>query len=97
MTTIKNLHEVVSQCGNVLRGTVEVGGKEFRIECDMDKTHIQIIDENGSCETGEIDADGDVVAQGGEFVTETWNACDWSELTEFVGAKKSPREVSFLR
>lgn len=87
MTTVKNLHEVVSQCGNVLRGTVEVGGKEFCIECDTEKTHIQIIDQNGACETGDIDEDGDVIAQGGEFVTGEWNASDWSELTAFVGVK----------
>jgi hypothetical protein len=86
VSIITELHEVVAQCGNVLRGVVFVGGKEFRIETDLEKTRIQIIDSAYCCETGEIDADGDVITQAGECVTQEWHADDWTALTAFVAA-----------
>jgi hypothetical protein len=94
MTIVSELHEVVTAHGNALRGNIEVGGKEFRIETDVEKTHIQIIDSDSCCETGEIDADGDVIAQGGECVTQDWTADDWSALTAFVGAKVTGKSIN---
>ena len=87
MNIVKNLTETVSQCGNVLRGMVEVSGKEFRVEVDVDKTHAQIITHDIRCETCTIDLDGDVIADGGEFVTDEWSHQDWTAFTDFVGAK----------
>lgn len=89
MNVLNELHTTTTACGNVLRGSVEVFGKEFRVECDTEKTHIQIIAPDGAVETGEIDADGDVIAQSGECVTQDWTADDWTALTAFVGAKPS--------
>lgn len=87
MKTISKLHEVVTSCGNAFRGVVEVAGKEFILEASLDKKHLQIIDENSSCETCLIDEVGDVIFNGGEYVTGEWTPADWSELTEFVGVK----------
>lgn len=92
MTTIKKLNEVVTACGNVLRGVVEVTGTQYQIECDLAKTHLQIIDGGAICETCDIDQDGDVLATGGELVTGDWSQNDWYKLTMFVGAKELPLE-----
>jgi hypothetical protein len=94
MTIVSELHEVVTAHGNALRGNIEVGGKEFRIETDEEKTHIQIIDNDSCCETGEIDEDGDVIAKGGECVTQNWTSDDWTELTKFVGARSLGKSVN---
>jgi hypothetical protein len=73
-------NEVVTACGNVLRGLVEVAGKEFRLEMNLEKTHLQIIDQDSRCETCSVGEDGDVIADGGEFVTGDWTDSDWSDL-----------------
>jgi hypothetical protein len=87
MTTTKKLKETVTACGNVLRGSVEVGGKEFTVEADLGKTWCNIIDEVGGVEGFVVDVDGDVISASGECVTNDFRAEDWAALTEFVGAK----------
>ena len=87
MKTVRNLHEVMSASGPVLRGQVEVNGREFDLEADTDKTWLHITAEDGCMECCTIDADGDVVADSGECVTQDWTDADWDELTKVVDAK----------
>lgn len=86
MKVIRQLNEVSSACGNVLRGSVEIGGEEFRLEANLTKTHLQVINEKSDCETFTVAYDG-ITAEGGEFITGEWTDADWQELTSYIGAK----------
>lgn len=77
-----NLVSVVTACGNVLRGSVEVNGRDFTIESDGEKW-VNIIDDKSSVEACVIDGK-DVVVESGEFVTEDWTEQDWKQLSSFV-------------
>lgn len=85
MNAVRQLNEISTACGNVLRGRVELGGKEFQIEINLAKTHLQIINENSECETFTIGADG-ITAEDGEFITGKWSDADWTALTSYIGA-----------
>lgn len=93
MTTLSKLNEMAGSCGNYLRGTVEVAGKEFRIEADVNKTWLNIIDQDSRTESCVIDEDGDVISESGEHVTQDWSPDDWRELTKYAGAKPQTKEV----
>jgi hypothetical protein len=82
MTTLHNLHDVVTACGNVLRGGVQVNGRDYIIESDGE-TWVNIIDDKSCCETCVIDGK-DVIAEGGEYVTGDWTDADWTAFTAFV-------------
>jgi hypothetical protein len=73
-------HEVVSSCGNVLRAEF----KACRLEMDLEKTWLNIIDHESHCESCVIDADGDVVSESGETVTNHWTDADWASITNAV-------------
>ena len=84
MKTIADLKPTVTACGTFLVGTVEVAGKEFRIEADIEKTWLSIIDDDSRQESCVIDEDGDVISESGECVTDEWTDADWSDLTKFA-------------
>lgn len=92
MNTIRSLHEVATQCGNVLRGSVSVSGETFTVESDGE-TWVNIISSDSGVESCEIDSDGDVISAGGESVTENWGAHEWKQLTEFVGSKTAAGQM----
>lgn len=73
------LHSVVTACGNVLRGEF----KGLDIESDG-KTWVNIIDDESRVESCTIDADGDVISETGEVVTNNWTDDDWAEFKKFV-------------
>jgi len=88
MKTVRNLHSVVTSCGNVLRGTVEVKGQEYTIEAELGNSRpalnwVNIIDQDSRVEACIIDGK-DVVSNGGEYVTEDWTDADWADFTAFV-------------
>ena len=87
MKIVNKLHEVVSAHGNILRGDIEVSGKEFRVESDLAKTWVNIIDDSGSCEGFGVDEEGDVIAESGEFLTGDFQDADWSEFIKYLWAK----------
>ena len=72
----------MTACGAVLRGAIEVSGKEFRVESDGEKW-VHIIGSDGGCDTGVIDGN-DVVMSDGECVTADWTSLDWKEFSHFV-------------
>ena len=80
MKPIRKLHEVVTACGNILRGTVEVNGLEYIIESDGEQW-VNIISDGG-CEACSIQGD-DVVSDSGEHVTADWTEEDWKHFSEF--------------
>jgi hypothetical protein len=75
-----DFHEVVSSCGNVLRAEF----KALRLEMDLEKTWLNIIDSESHCESCVIDADGDVVSESGETATNHWTDADWASITNAV-------------
>jgi hypothetical protein len=75
-----DFHEVVSSCGNVLRAEF----KACRLEMNLEKTWLNIIDSESHCESCVIDADGDVVSESGEIVTNDWTDADWASITNAV-------------
>jgi hypothetical protein len=75
--------EVVSSCGNVLRAEF----KRCRLEMNLEKTWLNVIDSESRCESCVIDADGDVVSESGEVVTNDWSDADWRIVTNAVGVK----------
>jgi hypothetical protein len=75
--------EVVSSCGNVLRAEF----KGCRLEMNLEKTWLNVIDSESRCESCVIDADGDVVSESGEVVTNDWSDADWRIVTNAVGVK----------
>ena len=75
-----DFHEVVSSCGNVLRAEF----KSCRLEMDLERTWLNIIDSESHCESCVIDADGDVVSESGEIVTNDWTDADWASMTNAV-------------
>ncbi len=85
MTTVKPLTDTVTACGNILRGIVEVQGRQFTLESDG-KTWLNIIDAAARSECCVIDADGDVISESGEYVTEAWSGGDWGMLTVLVNS-----------
>lgn len=86
MKTVNPLTDIVTACGNVLRGVVEVRNEQFTIETDG-KTWLNIIDRESRVECCIIDGDGDVISETGEYVTESWSSGDWGMLTVAVNAK----------
>lgn len=84
MTTLKPLTNQVTSCGNFLIGAVKVNEQEYRIEADLEKTWLSIIDGEGRQESCLIDEDGDVVSDSGECVTEDWSDEDWRHLTTYA-------------
>jgi hypothetical protein len=88
MKILSKLNEVATSCGNIRRGIIEVGCKEFRIEVDLDYKSLQVIDENASGEGFEIDQDANIVAINGEHVTGDWSDADWREFDAYIGAPK---------
>ena len=86
MTPVKPLKNQLTSCGNFLIGHVEVNGNEYRIETDLEKTWLSIIDDEGRQESCIIDADGDVITDSGEYVTQDWSDEDWKALTAYARA-----------
>lgn len=84
MNTITPLKNRITACGNCLIGNVEVHGKEYRIEADLEKTWLSIIDEESRHESCLIDDDGDVISDSGEYITDGWTDKDWQELRDYV-------------
>lgn len=84
MTTLKPLTSQVTSCGNYFIGAVEVKGKEYRIEADLEKTWLSIIDGESRQESCVIDEVGDVLSDGGECVTGDWSDEDWKALTSYA-------------
>ena len=82
MKTINNLHEVVTANGNVLRGHIEVSGREYTVESDGE-TWVNIIDDEAHCETRTIDG-ALTVFESGECVSESWTEGDEKQFDEFV-------------
>ena len=91
MRVISKISDVVTSCGNVLRGTVEVD-REYCIEVDPDQGWVNIIDYSGRCETCNS-YDGDVVAEGGECVTSGWSDTDWSDLKALLPPHQGVTEM----
>lgn len=89
LTILSPLHETMSSCGPVLRGYVEVAGEEFQIEADLEKTWLNILDDNSRQESCLIDEDGDILSEGGEWVTEKWTDEDWKSLNLHVAQAKA--------
>lgn len=88
LKTIHNLHDVVTACGNVLRGHIEVNGREYTIEAELGNERpaldwVNIIDNDSRCEACIIDGK-DVVSNGGEYVTGDWTDADWKAFNAFV-------------
>lgn len=81
MTILKPLRNQLTSCGNYLIGHVEVSGREYRIETDLDKTWLNIIDDESRQESCLIDERGEVVTDSGEYITQDWNDQDWKQLT----------------
>lgn len=88
MKILSKLNEVATSCGNIRRGLVEVSGKEFRIECDLDYKSLTVIDEDSAGEGFEIDQDAAIVSINGEHVTGDWTDADWREFDAYIGAPK---------
>lgn len=86
MNLIKPFKNQVTSCGNFLVGQIEVAGQEFRIEANLELTWLSIIDDEGRQESCLIDAEGDVISDSGECVTEAWSAQEWKELTLYAKA-----------
>lgn len=76
--------EVVTACGNIFRAHITVSGQEFTLEMGLDRKWVNIIDSESRCEHCGIDEDGDVISDGGEYVTEAWTEADWKNLTNAV-------------
>lgn len=74
--------------GNCLKGIVEVAGETFRIEADLDKTWLNIIDDNSRQESCVIE-DGYIVFKSGEWVTEKWTDADWDAMNKYVAQVNS--------
>jgi hypothetical protein len=73
-------HEVASAHCNVLRADF----KGCRLEMDTEKTWLNIIDDESRCESCVIDADGDVISESGECVTNTWSDYDWRMVRDAI-------------
>lgn len=84
MTTLNPLTNQVASCGNYLIGAVKVNEQEYRIEADLEKTWLSVIDAEGRQESFLIDEDGDVVSNSGECVTGDWSNEDWKQLTAYA-------------
>jgi hypothetical protein len=78
-----DFREVVSSCGNVLRAEF----KSCRLEMNLEKTWLHVMDSESRCESCVIDADGDVISESGEVVTNDWSEADWKIVTNAVGVK----------
>lgn len=88
MKILSEINEVVTSCGNIRRGLVEVAGKEFTVECAADCKSLTVIDEHSAGEGFEIDQDAAIVSIGGEHVTSEWKDADWLEFNAYIGAPK---------
>jgi hypothetical protein len=86
MNTIEPLKKQVTSCGAFLIGRIETHGKGYRIEADLEKTWLSILDEESRQESCLIDADGAVISDSGEYVTDGWTDKDWHELNDYVKA-----------
>jgi hypothetical protein len=89
MTTLKPLKNQATSCGNFLVGAVEVQGKEYRIEADLELTWLSIIDGESRQESCVIDEDGDVISDSGECVTNDWTDEDWKNLPNIPMPKEN--------
>lgn len=91
MTTLKidcPIRKNWTSHGNYLKGIVEVAGEPFRIEADLDKTWLNIIDDNSRQESCVIE-DGCIISKSGEWVTEKWTDADWDALNRYVAQVNS--------
>jgi len=72
--------ETITAHGNIYAAEF----KGFRVEMNLDKTWLNIIDSESRCECCVINADGDVVSETGEVVTENWSDADWQNLSTAI-------------
>lgn len=80
MKIITPLKKTVTSCGTYLIGHVEVNGKQYRLEADIDLTWLNIIDDDGRQESCLIDEEGNVISDSGEYITQDWTDVDWKSL-----------------
>lgn len=78
MKTISALKETSTSCGNVLRGTILVEGKQYTVEASLDKSVIWIIDHETSLQNSfEWDAEIRIfVPSSLNGVTDSWKPED---------------------
>jgi hypothetical protein len=81
-----DFHRVMSSCGIIYRATASIASQDYRLDLDLAKTWMNIIDQDIRCESCAIDEDGDVISVSGECVSQEWTDSDWQTLTTAAAA-----------
>jgi len=88
LTITSPLRPQQTSLGTYFVGRVEVANEEFRIEGDLDKAWLNIIDSHSRQESCVIE-DGYIVHEGGEWITEEWTDADWASMNLHVAQAKA--------
>jgi len=88
MTITSQFRPQQTSLGTYFVGRVKVAGEEFRIEGDLNKAWLNIIDSHSRQESCVIE-DGYIIHEGGEWITEQWTDADWNAMNLHVAQAKA--------
>ena len=81
--TTSEFSSVISSCGEILRGHFSINNQEYRAEGDIDRTWVNVLDEDSRCMALFFEEDGEIVFDGGEYLADSWTSEDWKKFVKF--------------